>query len=63
MAFVMERKLLGYNIDFPPNLEGDVHRVELDLGLLDLDPHLGLEVGRCNSLQLAGSVRCEATPL
>ena len=50
-------------VDFPPNLEGDVHRVELDLRLLHLDPHLSLEVGRCNSLQLAGSVRCEATPL
>ena len=37
--------------------------VELDLGLLDLDAHLGLEVGRRHRLQLASSVRGEAAPL
>ena len=47
-------------VDFPPNLEGDVDRIKLDLGLLHLDPHLRLEVSRRNSLQLAGSV-CRKT--
>ena len=37
--------------------------VELDLRLLDLDAHLGLEVGRRHRLQLASSVRGEAAPL
>ena len=37
--------------------------VELDLGLLDLDAHLGLEVRRRHRLQLASSVRGEAAPL
>ena len=46
-----------------PNLEGDMDGVELDLGLLHLDPHLGLEVGRCDRFQLAGSVCCESAPL
>ena len=37
--------------------------VELDLRLLDLDAHLGLEVRRRHRLQLAGSVGGEAAPL
>ena len=36
--------------------------VELDLRLLDLDAHLGLEVRRRHRLQLASSVGGEATP-
>ena len=36
--------------------------VELDLRLLDLDAHLGLEVRRRHRLQLAGSVGGEAAP-
>ena len=44
------------------NLEGDMDSVELDLGLLHLDPHLRLEVSCRNSFQLAGSVCCEASP-
>ena len=47
----------------PTNLEGDVDSVELDLGLLHLDPHLRLEVSRGNSLQLAGSVSRESSSL
>ena len=47
----------------PTNLEGDVDSVELDLGLLHLDPHLRLEVSCGNSLQLAGSVSRESSSL
>ena len=36
--------------------------VELDLRLLDLDAHLGLEVRRRHRLQLASSVGGEAAP-
>ena len=36
--------------------------VELDLRLLDLDAHLGLEVRRGHRLQLASSVGGEAAP-
>ena len=50
------------NVDYP-NLEGDVDSVELDLGLLHLDPHLRLEVSCGDGLQLAGSVCCESSPL
>ena len=45
------------------NLEGDMDSVELDLGLLHLDPHLRLEVSCGNSLQLAGSVSRESSSL
>ena len=37
--------------------------VELDLRLLDLDAHLGLEVRCGHRLQLASSVGGEAAPL